>query len=359
MFLIEVEDLYQRYGSKEVLKGLTLSIEKGEVFALIGPTGAGKSTLLRLLDQLENPVSGKIHFAGKDVSNSPKLRLERRRRMAMVFQKPVVFNASVYDNIAYPLKIRGYKRKSIFKKVSKMLEMVALKGYQKRNARTLSGGETQRVALARAMVTEPEVLLLDEPTANLDPLSVNLIEEIILRFNYEQGTTIVMATHDMSQGQRLANRISVLMEGELIQVDRSSKIFNTPRDIKVAKFVGMENILKGVIISNEDGVVRIDVNEQIIEGISHRQAAEEVYVCIRPEEITLSLLRPSISARNSFPGEISLVAFSGPLVKIKLRCPFPLVALITKKSAEEMELEAGKRVYVSFKATAIHIIGLK
>jgi len=359
MSLIEVVDLHQYYNSKEVLKGITLAIEKGEVFALIGPTGAGKTTLLRLLDQLDNPASGRIYFAGQDVLSSPKFRLEIRRKMAMVFQKPVVFNASVHDNVAYPLKVRGYSRESIFKKVGRMLDVIGLEGFQGRNARTLSGGEAQRVALARAMITEPEVLLLDEPTANLDPVSVNLIEELILRFNREQGTTIVMATHDMSQGQRLAGRIGVLIESELIQVGRAGEIFNTPRNIKVAKFVGVENILKGVITSNEGGIVRINVHDRTIEGISDCQAGEAVYVCTRPEDITLSLLKSSSSARNLFSAEISRLTSSGPLTRVDLDCGFPLVALVTKRSADELELKVGKRVYASFKATAIHVISPK
>jgi len=358
MSLIEVVGLRQHFSSKEVLKGITLAIEKGEVFAMIGPTGAGKTTLLRLLAQLDSPTSGRIYFTGQDVLSSPKFSLETRRKMAMVFQKPVVFNASVYDNVAYPLKVRSYGRKSIFEKVGRMLEVIGLEGFQRRKARTLSGGEAQRVALARAMITEPEVLLLDEPTANLDPISVDLIEKLILRFNREQGTTIVMATHDMSQGQHLADRIGVLMEGELIQVGRAGDIFNAPRNIKVAKFVGVENILKGVVISSEGGIARINVHDRIIEAISDCQAGEAVYVCIRPEDVTLSLLESSSSARNRFSAEISLLASSGPLTRVDLDCGFRLVALITGRSADEMELEAGRRVYASFKATAIHVIGV-
>lgn len=359
MSLIKVVALRQCYNSKEALKGIDLTIEKGEIFALIGSIGSGKTTLLRLLNQLDDPVSGKIYFAGQDVLSSPKLRLEIRRRMAMVFQKPVVFNTSVYENVAYPLKVRGYSRGIIAEKVGMMLGMIGLEDFRGRNARTLSGGETQRVALARAMITEPEVLLLDEPTANLDPVSVELMEKIILHLNREQGTTIVMATHDMSRGQGLADRIGVLMDSELIQVGRTEEIFNAPRNIKVARFVGVENILKGVIISNESGIVRINVNDHFMEGMSDCQTGEEVYVCIRPEDVTLSLLDSSSSARNHFVGKISRLASSGSLTRVGLECGFPLVALITKMSADELKLEAGKGVYASFKATAIHAIGIK
>lgn len=354
MALVETVELAQKYGECYVLQSINLKIEKGEVFALIGPTGAGKTTLLRLLDQLDSPLSGRIYLDGQDVLKSGQL--EMRRKLAMVLQKPVVFNASVYENIAFPLKVRGYSRDGIFVKVKGMLELIGLEGMLRRNARALSGGEAQRVALARAMITGPEVLLLDEPTANLDPVSVNLIEELILRFNRERGTTIVMATHDMSQGQRLADRIGVLMEGELIEVGRGGEIFNAPGSIKVARFVGIENILEGVVSSNEGGIVSIEVHDHIIEGISDCQAGEAVHVCIRPEDVTLSFLKSSSSARNLFSAEITQLASSGPLTRVALDCGFPLVALVTKRSAAELELQAGKKVYASFKATAIHII---
>lgn len=212
------------------------------------------------------------------------------------------------------------------------------------------------MALARAMITQPEVLLLDEPTANLDPLSTSMIENLIQRFNREYETTIIMATHDMAQGQRLAHRIAVLMNGELMQIGKPEEIFARPRNMKVAQFVGVENIIKGTISSNDGGVVSVDVDGKTIEGISDYHAGEEVSVCIRPEDITLALSKTSSSARNSFPAEIKLIASSGPLARVELGCGFPLVALLTRRSAQEMGLEVGKDIYASFKATAAHII---
>jgi len=355
--LLKIVDLHHRYNFKEVLKGINVEIKRGEVFVLIGPTGAGKTTLLRIIDQLEYPTSGRVYFDGKEILTSPGLRLKIRRRMAMVFQKPVVFNATVFDNVAYPLKVRGYRRKDILRKVGKMLEMVELKGYEKRNARKLSGGEIQRIALAQAVISDPQVLLLDEPTANLDPLSIDLIEKLILDFNKKQGATIVMATHDMSQGERLADRMGVLMEGKLIQVGSPREIFYNPKNVQVAQFTTRNNILKGVVSQNENGITYVDVEGKIIEGVSSFQAGERVYVCIKPEDITLSLSKSRTSARNLFPARINLMSFSGPLVEVELRCPFPLLALITRRSAEEMQLRVGQKVYASFKATAVHIIG--
>ena len=355
-FLLEVTSLHQKYGKKTVLNGIDLSVEKGEVIALIGPTGSGKTTILRLLDLLDTPSSGNIYFAGEAITRSQSLRLKTRRRMALVFQKPVAFKASVYDNIAYALKVRGQGERDISTKVNSMLNTVDLADYRNRNAQTLSGGEAQRVALARAMITQPEVLLLDEPTANLDPLSTSMIENLIQRFNREYATTIIMATHDMTQGQRMAHRIGVLINGELMQIGNPWEVFSRPRHIKVAQFVGVENIIKGTISSYDDGVVTVDINDNTIEGISDYQAGAEVSICVRPEDITLAPSLALSSARNYFAGEVNSMASSGPLVRIELDCGFPLVALLTKRSAQEMGLKVGKYIYASFKATAVHII---
>ncbi|MBM4444412.1 MAG: ABC transporter ATP-binding protein [Chloroflexi bacterium] len=357
MSIMQVIDLHQRHGSRETLKGVSFSLEQGEVFGIIGPTGSGKTTLLRLLDQIEVPSSGRVYFEGRDVTGSPRLRSELRRKVGMVLQKPVVFDASVYDNVAFPLRLRRYSRKVVHGKVDTMLNAVGLDGYQRRNARTLSGGETQKVALARALITNPQALLLDEPTANLDPVSLKTIEEFILRFSRENGTTIVIATHEMAQGQRLADRIGVIMEGQLVQIGKPSEIFYAPSDIRVARFVGVENILEGRVTSNREGLVHLDVHGRAVEAIANRHPGDELHLFIRPEDVVLSLSEASTSARNSFSGQIAGLAMSGPLARVHLDCGFPLVALITRQSAEDLGLQVGKQAHVSFKATAVHVIG--
>jgi len=357
MPLIETVDLCQKYDRRDILKNINLRVERGEVFALIGPTGAGKTTLLRLLDLLEMPTSGKIYFDGRDATESKKVRFQMRRRMAFVTQKPMVFNLSIYDNIAYGLKWRGEKKGAIQTKVNGILEMIDLSAYQNRNARTLSGGEAQRVAIARAIVTEPEVLLLDEPTANLDPLSAAKVEELITGIIHQYRTTVVMATHDMSQGQRLAKRIGVLINGEIIQAGDPREVFTSPQSREVAEFVGVDNILDGVIVSQEGGMVAVKIGgNKKVEAISDYLAGEEVYLCIRPEEITLTLSETTSSARNLFIGQITRVVSAGPLSRIELDCGFRLVVLVTRRSAEELGLEKGKQVYATFKATGVHIL---
>ena len=356
MSLIETVNLCQRYGERDILKNINLCVDKGEVFAMIGPTGAGKTTLLRLIDLIDVPTSGKIYFDGVDTAESARMRLEVRRRMAFVLQKPVVFNMSVYDNIAYGLKWRGVRKSRLREKVNSVLEVVGLSADKNRNARILSGGEAQRVAIGRAIAIEPEVLLLDEPTANLDPVSASRIEELITSIIQRYATTIIMATHDMSQGQRLADRIGVLINGELLQTGSSRDVFTSPRNREVAEFVGVENIIDGVIVSSEDKVATIDIGGRFIEAISDYAVGEEVCACVRPEDITLVTSKVSSSARNSFTGEITRVVAAGPLARVEIDCGFPLIALVTKRSAEELGLEKGKQVFATFKATGVHII---
>jgi tungstate transport system ATP-binding protein len=356
MAFIETVNLGQKREGRDILKGVNLKVERGETLALIGPTGAGKTTLLRLLDMLDRPATGQLLIDGTDVTLSEKARLTGRRRMAFVLQKPVVFNLNVYDNVAYGLKWRGLNRHQIHEKVNKILETVELTKYSKRNARTLSGGEMQRVAIARAIATGPEILLLDEPSANLDPVSAAKIEDLISSVIKENAITVIMATHDMSQGQRLAHKICVLVNGEIVQTGNAREIFELPKNREVAEFVGMENILDGVVVSNEGNMAVIDVSGKLIEAVTEYGVGRTVSVCIRPEDVTVALARLSSSARNSLAGMISWVAFNGPLCRLEIDCGFPLIALVTKRSAEEMGLKRGVQVYGTIKAVSIHVL---
>jgi tungstate transport system ATP-binding protein len=365
MSLIEVAGLTHSYSEREVLQDLNLGIGRGEVFALIGPTGAGKTTLLRIIDLLEVPSAGEIYFEGKCIPRSGRQRLEIRRRMSFIQQKPQVFNSSVYDNIACGLRWRREEKNKIAEKVDHVVEMVGLEGYKNRNARTLSGGEAQRVALARSLVLEPEVLLLDEPTANLDPTSTDKIEQLISYVARQRNTTMIMATHVMSQGQQLADRIGVLLNGRLVQTGNATGIFHSPRNEEVANLVGMENVIAGIISESNEGIVTVDIEGNDLQAVSNYPSGKDVYACIRPEDITL-LIADSCqqkpirsSARNSFHGKVSRVATVGPLSRVEIDCGFRLVSLVTKISAEELDLQVGREVCAAFKATGVHIMERK
>ena len=225
MRAVEVRGLSKDYSGRLVLRDVTFDVHEGEFFVLLGPNGSGKTTLLRILDLLEEPTTGKVFFEGEEVDYS-KDRATLRRKIGMVFQQTVLFDMSVFDNVAYPLKIRGDLAKAdIERKVARVLEDVELSGFERKNALALSGGEAQRVALAQALVAEPKLLLLDEPTANLDPKNVSIVEGILSRLNREKRTTIIMTTHNMFQAERLAQRVALLNEGEIRAIGPFREVF--------------------------------------------------------------------------------------------------------------------------------------
>jgi tungstate transport system ATP-binding protein len=236
MTLYTVDNLTQKYGSRTVLRLPSLQIEPGEIFAVVGPSGAGKSTLLRLLAMLETPTQGQVtlHINGRSVS-SATATIADRRQLVMVFQRPVLLSRSVRANVAFGLRIRGRRKSKA--QVERTLARVSLSNLIDADAHTLSGGEMQRVAVARALVLEPQVLLLDEPTANLDPYNVRLIEDLIREQHRDYGTTIILVTHNVFQAQRLATRVALMLDGELVEVAPAAAFFDAPRDPRTAAFV--------------------------------------------------------------------------------------------------------------------------
>ena len=230
-----LDNLTKRYNSRTVLEIDHLEVYAGEILALVGPSGAGKSTLLRHLDFLESPSAGRLAF--EDYGCNGNTPLEIRRQVTTVFQRPVLLNRSVAANVAYGLKVRGKNGKYAAQAVTEALTQVGLLGLAKASARTLSGGEAQRVALARALVVKPSVLLMDEPTANLDPYNVKLIEQIISRVNHTYGTTVVLVTHNVFQAKRLAHRTAFLLDGRLVEIADTPTFFESPTDPRTAAFV--------------------------------------------------------------------------------------------------------------------------
>jgi tungstate transport system ATP-binding protein len=230
--LYQLNDVKQIYAGRAVLDVERLSVTAGEILALVGPSGAGKSTLLRLLNFLEPPSAGTIIFDNQPVPAQTPLALVRR--VTTVFQRPLLLSRSVRDNVAYGLLLRGETADG---RVDESLERVGLGGLAGQAAHKLSGGEMQRVALARALVLRPEVLLLDEPTANLDPYNVGLIESIVREQNATHQTTIVLVTHNVFQARRLARRAGLLLGGKLIELASTADFFERPRDSRTAAFV--------------------------------------------------------------------------------------------------------------------------
>jgi len=346
--LYELEHVTKRYDQTPALMDLTLTIE-ADVTAIIGYSGAGKTTLLKLLAGLEMPSSGAIRYTGTEVT--PKNVHTLRHDVTMLFQTPLFFNQTVEENVAYGLRRRGVKKAEAYQKGNQMLTSMGLHGFEKRKAMKLSGGEQQRVALARALVLEPKALLLDEPTSDLDPTNTRLIVDIIKDFATK--TPVIIATHDFRHVIELADRIAVLIKGELRQYDSPHKIFYEPPSEDVAHFVGVENIFSGTVVSNTAGVATVDVGQQPI-YVSSAITSGEVNVFIRPENVILSQQQLQSSARNNLHGQIVSIIQIGPVFRITL--DNGLSAFITKQSLEEMDLRVGKPVFAAFKATAAHLV---
>lgn len=231
----QLRGVTKAYGGRQVLQIDRLDIYEGEILSIVGPSGSGKSTLLRLLNFLEPPTTGTIRYGDYVTNGTGTAPLALRRQITTVFQKPVLLNCAVQDNVAFGLRVRGEKKHR--QRVEEALERVGLLEFARKRARTLSGGEAQRVALARAMVIEPRVLLLDEPTANLDPYNVGLIEGIVRELNQRSGITIVLVTHNVFQARRLASRVGLLLDGQAIEVASTQQFFSEPEDPRAAAFV--------------------------------------------------------------------------------------------------------------------------
>lgn len=237
MNIFEMDSVTKNYGERTVLNITKLELCQDRIYAILGPNGAGKTTMLRILNLLDMPDSGHIRFMNMDTNIPEHDRLELARQMCMVFQRPVMFRNSVYQNVAYGLKLRGVADNEIKVRVNETLSFVGLHNFSRQMANRLSGGESQRVALARALVLHPRVLLLDEPTTNLDPYSVQMIEDIVLKCKQEYQMTVIIVTHNLFQAQRIADESILLVDGEVIEKENTTQFFSNPRDQRTRHFV--------------------------------------------------------------------------------------------------------------------------
>jgi tungstate transport system ATP-binding protein len=350
--IAELKNVTKAYGAKRVVDAINLQIHKGEIIALLGPNGSGKTTLLKILAFIENPTSGEITFQGEKVNfkKTEKVRLQS----TLVFQKTTLFSTSVYNNIAYGLKIRKVPKETRDLLVKKALELVKLKGFEKKEAKKLSGGEKQRVAIARALVLKTKLLLLDEPTANLDPKNVTILESVIESVNREEKTTIVMATHNMFQAKALPHRIALMNEGRITEVGTPADIFSTLSN-NLASFAALGNTFIGIANVTSEGTTIVDLGNGLkIEVADRRQG--EVSVFVNPQDIILSKSALKSSARNVFKGRITEILDSGSLVKLKVDVGMVFIAQITKRSFNEMGLNLNFEIYITFKASSVKLI---
>ena len=356
--VLGLRNVRRRYAARDALDVPALDVFAGEVLAVIGPNGAGKSTLLRLLGLLERPDAGVVLVAGRAVDAGDALA--ERRRMATVFQEPLLADASVADNVGMGLRFRGVPASAAAPRVARWLARLDVAVLARRPARTLSGGEAQRVALARALVLEPEVLLLDEPFSGLDaPTRAALLTDLgaILRAD---KTTTVLVTHERGEALALADRVAVLIGGRLRQVDETARVFYAPVAEDVARFVGVETLVTGRVLQSDGGVTAVDAGGRVVEVAAVATAGATVRLAIRPEDVTLEPAGAGLrrtSARNALDGVIARVTPSTHAMHVTVDVGFPLVAAVTTRSVRELALAPGARVCAVFKASAAHLIG--
>jgi tungstate transport system ATP-binding protein len=300
---------------------------------------------------------GEFFFKGEKVFSNRGL-LQYRRKLAMVFQEPLLFDTTVFQNVASGLKIRGMAGSEIEKRVKQNLERFGIPHLMDRSARKISGGEAQRAALARALAIQPEILFLDEPFASLDPPTRESLMEDLEKILRQTNTTTVLATHDRMEALRLSDRIAVMNQGRILQIGPPGEVMNQPRDEFIASFVGVETILAGRVVRKGRGTFIAAIDGQEVEAVGEVESGEPVVFCIRPENVTLAVSShpEGTSARNVFPAMIAKIVPLGLYYKINLDCGFPLVAYVTGNSLENLSLQEGQTVSASFKATAIHVI---
>lgn len=337
MSVLRLEDLGMVYGENHALKNLSLSISQ-RTLGLIGKSGSGKTTLLRILSGLQSQTSGSLYFKESEVDESNVQGL--RQKATMIFQNPSFMHGDVRTNLAYGLRIRGIPENIIGEKVDEVLEIVSLTGFGDRDARSLSGGEQQRVAMARALLLDPEVLLLDEPTSNLDPVNSRIITDILVRESLVR--TVIIASHDLDQVKRVAEHVIFLEEGVVTEEGDPYEI-DAIRRFTENVFVGTSTVEKGV-------------SQVKVEGIVIRTSVPltgRASVHVRPQDIIISKDWIETSARNQFRGPITGVNERDGIVMIDIDVGEVFTVQITRRSFNEMGLKLGEPVNISFKASSV------
>lgn len=338
--LIELNNLTKEFNGQVVLKGIHLDIYENEFMTLLGPSGCGKTTTLRIVGGFEEASNGEVLFDGIDISAVPPYK----RQVNTVFQKYALFpHMNVFDNVAFGLKIKKLDKDIIEQKVLKILHLVGLDGYEKRNISQLSGGQQQRVAIARALVNEPKVLLLDEPLGALDLKLRKAMQIELKNIQKEVGITFVYVTHDQEEALTMSDTIVVMNDGAIQQIGTPTDIYNEPENRFVAQFIGESNIVEGIFV--KDFLVEFD-NQQFVcvdKGFDENQ---EVDIVLRPEDLDIVE-----DGQGKISGTVSAIIFKGVHYEIIVETQNRVYKVHTTDISE-----VGKRVNLDFWPEDIHVM---
>jgi molybdopterin-binding protein len=347
--MIQIKNLCVDLGDF-MLRDVNLTVDEGEYFIILGPTGAGKTVLLESIAGLYPVKSGEIWLRGKEVT---RLRPEKRG-ISIVYQDHVLFpHLSVKDNIVFGLRLSKQTKQEIAAALDQVSQLLGISHLLDRKPDTLSGGERQKVALARALSIKPRVLLLDEPLSALDPESREGVQQELRELHNRLKVTTIHVTHDFEEAIALGDHIAVLGEGCIKQVGTPEHIFRQPNSEFVARFAMARNIFTGEVVDRGNGNTVFSTGGTELAVVTDLRGS--LHASIRPEDILVSPEPLYSSARNSFCGVITRVTDKGSTLYFTVNLPPDFICLVTRRSFEEMELAEGKKVYITFKATAVHV----
>ncbi|UCF19322.1 MAG: ABC transporter ATP-binding protein [Gemmatimonadota bacterium] len=353
--LLRAVGVIKSYGDQTVVNVDTIEVRRGEVLALLGPNGAGKSTLVRVLAALETPDEGRLFYKGRRVGRDDP---ELRRAVSAVLQSPYLWRGTVAQNVEFGLRVRGLTAKERKERVRAALRMLEITDLRDAPVDTLSGGEAQRVALARALAVGPEILFLDEPTADLDVAVRRRLLADLERIVSRAAPALVLVTHDPGEAFSLADRVIVMEEGRIVQTGTPGDIFEAPATEFVASFTGAEFVVSGAVESAEEGIIVVRLESgQAVEAMGDLAEGTPVRIAYRPEDVVISMLStPATSARNRFQVRVAALHRRGGLVRLRLTGGgLTLEALITRLALEDLKIQAGMAVIAQIKATALHV----
>jgi len=343
MATLELKNLTKKFGSFTAVDNINLEVKDGEMVALLGGSGCGKTTTLRIIAGFIDDYEGSVLVDGKNMKNIPAYK----RNMGVFFQNYALFpHMNTFDNVAFGLKMRHMPKKEIKEKVQKILELVKLEGMEKRYPRQLSGGQQQRVALARALVTEPTVLLLDEPLSNLDAKLRAEMQVEIRRIQRELKITTIIVTHDQEEAVSIADRVIVMNSGKILQMGKPREIFDRPTNLFVADFMGFTNFIDGKVIKAEGTNVRVACSgrELIVTDINNTGfvPGDEVILAIRPENI-----KPEgKDSENALTGTVKNITYKGTVTRVEIKDIFDKTVFVDIN--DDDSLQVGGAITVAF-----------
>ncbi|CAG7627304.1 Spermidine/putrescine import ATP-binding protein PotA [Paenibacillus solanacearum] len=353
---VELKNIQKKFGSNVVVDHFNLQIEQGECVSFLGPSGCGKTTTLNMIAGFLDPDEGELIIKGKRMNGVPS----NKRDLGMVFQTYSLFpHMTIFENVAYGLKLRKVPKAETAARVNKVLELVKLPHISDRYPRQLSGGQRQRIAIARALVTEPTLLLLDEPLSNLDAKLREELRDEMKRLQQEIGVTTIFVTHDQEEALYLSNRIVVLDHGKVEQIGTPWDIYNRPASEFVHTFIGKSNRMTGVVEQLYDGrmLLRTDAGFNLFGDIRDKQIAPRtnVSVYVRPEKITLHTEDRGTQDVNRAKGTVKLTSFLGAHTECEVEVGRYTVTVRIQSAAQLEPLQAGQTVYLEWKAEDVFV----